>query len=446
MNSPTSHHKRIVTLAVVLAIIIGCGGKQSSETVVTFNCAANAIEIASLEKEIPQFARESGITIKLNPFSGDEKLLAMMAAGQSPDIFYTNAVVRDKLAAEGKLLDLRTVARGDSFVQRLYPYTIAQGTSIDSGWYSMSNWVFTCGVYFNKKLFDEAHLRYPDSLWTWDDMVSAARALTLDADRDGKAEQYGIYIGSHFIEAFEAMNHAPIGRDELFVSLPQESQEVYRRYLALMDQGIMPEPRRVQAMGMHAHQLLQNGKVAMLVESVPNTNLFESLKIPWAVAPLPRFSGREPRYFRSASGGYSISAATKNKDAAWRALKWIVGSASIYQPSPVFRDIDFAGGWEKKLPMLAQSGFRHVWESSERFNGGDLRFFVRFSSWTMTPILERLQPLLDQLWSRQITVDELAARIPSINADVRRDLDALLESASLPPAFRARLIAQRGKQ
>jgi ABC-type glycerol-3-phosphate transport system substrate-binding protein len=235
------------------------------------------------------------------------------------------------------------------------------------------------------------------------------------------------------------MNHAPIGRDDLFLSLSPEAREVYARYLALMNEGLMPDTRRVQAMGMQAPQMLENGTVAMLVEAVPNTNLFETLTIDWALAPLPRFAGKEPRYFRSHSGGLAISARTKDPKRAWEALKWIVSGASVYQPNPVLRDADFAGGWERKYPRIAGTGFRGVWQLAERREGGDPRYFVRFSSWTMGPILERFQPLLDRLWARDLGIDVVAAEVPAINAAVEKDLERTLRNSTMKPAFRAAL-------
>jgi hypothetical protein len=173
----------------------------------------------------------------------------------------------------------------------------------------------------------------------------------------------------------------------------------------------------------------------MLVEAVPHQTLYESLSIRWGVAPLPRFAGKTPRYFRSGSGGLSVSALTPNAEATWKALKWIVANASVYQPNPVLRDVDFVGGWERRYPQLKGSGFREVWTRSLAYNGGDPRFFVRFSSWTAGCILERLQPKLDQLWAREITVEQLHRAIPEINANVRRELNDALRRTDLSIPF-----------
>jgi multiple sugar transport system substrate-binding protein len=427
----------LVALCCALLPLAGCGGNGGTAPgTVSYNCPANAAEIAVLHREIPAFAETSGVTIVLNPFTGQEKLYAMMAAGQPPDIFYTNSIMRDELAASGRLLDLRTVSAGDPFVTRLWPHVVAGGMAPDSGWYSLGNWEFTCGVYYRKDLFDAAGVAYPDTAWTWDDLVRAARALTVRSGPGATPTQYGFYCGSHLIEVLEIMNGSCFQRGATDLVLPPSSLEVYKKYIALVSEGVMPDVRRIQALGMQAPQLLQTGRVAMLVEAVPHQSLIEALTVPWGVAPLPRFPGRPPAYFRSASGGLSIAAGTADPAKTWKALRWIIAGASTYQPNPVLRDVDFAGGWEQRYPALRGSGFRDVWDLSLRHNAGDPRFFVRFASWSSGPILEQLQPLLDRVWARDLSVDELATRVDAINQSARRQVEERLRTGAYGPLFR----------
>ena len=54
------------------------------------------------------------------------------------------------------------------------------------------------GVFFNKELFDDNGLEYPSDLWDkgeWDFQAfyDAAKALTMDTDRDGQVDQVGCY-------------------------------------------------------------------------------------------------------------------------------------------------------------------------------------------------------------------------------------------------------------
>lgn len=430
---------RLVRLTLVFSLLLsGCGKKDQSHAGrvrVTYNCAANASDVKQLQHELAAFADSTGIEIALQPFTGQDKLYAMMAAGQPPDIFYTNTVIRDHLAAEGRLLDMRVASANDSFIGRLWPDVYRQGLSADSGLYSIGNWSFTAGVYYNKDLFDRAGVQYPDSAWTWSDFLLAAKRLTVDRNGDGDPEQYGVFIPSHFVEVFELMNGAPVREKSLFIHFSDASLEVFRQYIGLMTEHVMPDLRRVQAMGMQASQLLQTGKVAMLVEAVPHQTLFETLSIRWGVAAIPRFGQHPLRYFRAESGGLSISAQTSDPAAAWKALKWIIAGAGVYQPNPVLKDVDFITGWEARYPQLVGSGFREVWQRSLRDPGGDPRFFVRFSSWTSAPILERLQPLLDRVWARESAVDELATSETEINRAVRIDLDRVIQRGELRPEF-----------
>jgi hypothetical protein len=212
--------------AVVLVMLSGCSTRKegsAGRTEVTYNCAANATEIRQLQSEISAFAETSGVVISLQPFTGQEKLYAMMAAGQAPDIFYTNTVVRDRLAAEGRLLDLHTISGNDAFVGRLWPDVVQDGLGADGGLYSIGNWSFTAGIYYNRDAFDEARIPYPDTNWTWDQMKSIARRLTRDLDGDGKTDRYGLFIGSHFVELLEQMNGEALPRRALLLELPEPS-------------------------------------------------------------------------------------------------------------------------------------------------------------------------------------------------------------------------------
>ena len=407
-----------------LLLLAGCGGGARDEHTIVYNCAANTAEIAGLKPATEKFFARTGIRVKLNPFSGEEKLYAMIAAGQAPD---------------GRLLDLRPFAENDPIWAKLRPEVKAAAVSVDGGIYSLGNWTHTSGVYYNRTAFAEAGLALPTADWTWDDFKAAAKALTRDDNGDGKPERYGVFIPAHFIEALEQMNHAPIASGELFLQISPEAREVYAQYLGLIHEGSMPDIRRVQALGMQAGQMLESGRVAMLVEAVPHPGLVETLTIDWAVAPLPRFEAKDPRYFRSASGGLSLSASVKNPPDAWRTLVWLISEAEPYQPSPVLAGVPFVAAWEEKYPQLRNRGFREVWELSEQHPGGDPRYFVRFASWSMGPVMTRFQPWLDRLWSGAATIDEVVAAVPEINAGVRKDLERQATSTALRPAWREQL-------
>jgi hypothetical protein len=83
-----------------------------------------------------------------------------------------------------------------------------------------------------------------------------------------------------------------------------------------------------------------------------------------------------------------------------------------------------------------------MWSLSLEHNGGDLRSFVRYSSWTSAQILTLLQPKLDQLWAGRITVDQLRDDVPSINQQVVKSLRDDVTREHWKPKFREALEEQ----
>ena len=51
-------------------------------------------------------------------------------------------------------------------------------------------------LYYNKDLFDKAGVAYPTNDWTWNDMLAAAKKLTLDTNKDGKIDQWGFAVNN----------------------------------------------------------------------------------------------------------------------------------------------------------------------------------------------------------------------------------------------------------
>ena len=70
----------------------------------------------------------------------------------------------------------------------------------------------TLALYYNKKLFDDAGLPYPTENWTWNDLLSAARKLTIDGNKDGVPEQWGIQMNANWENGFEYWVAAAGGR------------------------------------------------------------------------------------------------------------------------------------------------------------------------------------------------------------------------------------------
>jgi len=427
----------------ILLVVFNCGSDHGDIPRITINVPANANLIQLLRNELKDYEQENNINVKLIPFSGQEKLYAMMAAGKPPDIFYTNTVVRDQLAADGLLVDFRKIVGEDPFIQKIHPEFIQRGESLDGGWYQFCDWTYTFGIYYNKDIFDKYNVPYPDSSWDWQGMVERAEQLTINSDKTGKKEQNGIFIAKHFVSAIESMAGTTYQPNELFFSIPEESQNALRMYLDLMyKNNVMPELKYVQAQGMQMAQMLNTGRVAMVAEAVPNLDFISSLKVNWDVAPFPKIDNKPRRYFRSASGGLSISSKCQHPKFAWELIKWLVTKSPYNTPNPVLKNTNVVNGWEQKYPVLADTHFGQVWRLSEQFDGGDLRDFVRYFSWSSNVILEQLSPKMDLVFANQLKISDLLGMREVINQRVLKELQIVAGNPNFKPEFR-KVIQQR---
>jgi hypothetical protein len=155
---------------------------------------------------------------------------------------------------------------------------------------------------------------------------------------------------------------------------------------------------------------------------------------------------KPPLYFRSASGGLSLSASCAHPQDAWKLMKWLVTQSPYNRPNPVLREVDFVGGWEARYPKLRETHFRQVWELSERFDGGDTRDFVRYSSWSSNAILEQLSPKMDLLFAGKMSVPQLVQQTDEINRNVLSELRKILRNENLQPAFRDKIKEELRRQ
>ncbi|NLP10126.1 hypothetical protein GX408_06985, partial [bacterium] len=97
--------------------------------------------------------------------------------------------------------------------------------------------------------------------------------------------------------------------------------------------------------------------------------------------------------------------------------------------------------WEAQHPELARTHFGQVWRLSERYDGGDSRDFVRYFSWSSTAILEQLGPMMDRIFSGQMSLEELARATPAINQYAGLEMEKALSNLSLKPEFRNKIKA-----
>jgi len=123
-----------------------------------------------------------------------QKLNAEYVAGSPPDIF--NGGAPDSgWPYWDKLLDLKPFIEAN-INKDDYFYGFVDAQNLAGKYVGLPrNWVDLV-MFYNKDLFDEAGIEYPNEHWTWEeDLLNAAKALTKDTDGDGNPDQWGFWTG-----------------------------------------------------------------------------------------------------------------------------------------------------------------------------------------------------------------------------------------------------------
>ncbi|WIM98527.1 extracellular solute-binding protein [Actinoplanes oblitus] len=136
-------------------------------------------------------AAHPDITVELkeyDPKNYDTQMIADLAAGKAPDIYVQKTLKNFYTYQNGKqLLDVSDVAAGlGPDTNGLASYQVEGKTYAIP--YRQDSWV----IYYNKALFDQARVKYPDGSWTWDDYAAAGRRLTAGLETAG-SQALGVY-------------------------------------------------------------------------------------------------------------------------------------------------------------------------------------------------------------------------------------------------------------
>lgn len=188
------------TAAAAALVLTACGGGEESGGASGASGASGEVTVSlagwSLDTT-PEFQvladafheQHPDVTIDVVEYSADDydtQMIADLSAGSAPDL-YVMKNLKNFFTYEdgGQLVDVSDVASGlGEDVNGVDAYTV-DGTTYAIP-YRQDAWY----LYYNKDLFDQAGVEYPDGSWTWDDYADAAEQLTAGLDQ---SEVYGTY-------------------------------------------------------------------------------------------------------------------------------------------------------------------------------------------------------------------------------------------------------------
>jgi multiple sugar transport system substrate-binding protein len=274
-----------------------------------------------------------GLIVQLEAVAGRDyyaRLLTQLAAKAAPDVMQIGDDAVPSFVEKGAFISLDECLKKANFDTSIYLPGLLQPGQVGGQQYLLPKDYSTLGVYYNKKIFDEAGVPYPQADWTWDDLLETAQALTKDDNGDGTPEIWGIQLPATWTTGFEywvaAAGGQLISQDGKSYVGYMDSPEVIKAVQFYADlynkHKVAPPPANLSQFG-GGNSEFENGQAAMRIFGRwPQSGLKENPNIDLGVAAPPQDKVRANILFW---GGFGVSTTAAHPDEACRFLSYYTG-------------------------------------------------------------------------------------------------------------------------
>jgi multiple sugar transport system substrate-binding protein len=267
------------------------------------------------------------------------KYKTLIAGGVAPDVMAMNLENAYSFAALGALAPLdELITKSGYNTDTVYKSTLDM-FKVGGVQYSMPATFSDVVLFYNKDLFDAAGVEYPQSDWTREEFIAAAKALTLDTNGDGKTDQWGYNFPwwPVVLEMYNAAIWSPDGK-----TCTLNSPEGIKAIQSMVDARFVDKyaPTADQLAEQGDWDMFMAGKLAMFPTGPWAVQPFnDKVSFSYDIANMPPGDKQATLVF---ANSYAMAAASKNQDAAWKFIEFATGPEGTkirqdgkYEISPV---------------------------------------------------------------------------------------------------------------
>jgi multiple sugar transport system substrate-binding protein len=323
--------KRSAAVAVFAAaalVLSGCSAAQteSGEHTITFMGWGSDTEIAVFNDMIAQYedaypdVKVDYITVPAADFQ--TKLQTMIASNKTPDVFYLAPENVMPFASSGIVADLSDYVDNNELFdpanvwQKAIDMYRYDGTTPGKGAvYGLPKDIGPFALAYNKDLFDAAGVTAPDpeSPWTWDEFVAAAKKLTSGTGDD---KVYG--SAPYSLESAVWSNGGDwlnADHTEVTVTDPKFTEALQWVADLSLKEGVVPTSEEESSLP--SFQRFMDGKVAMMGVGPWNQGGFwADAKFNWDLMPWPVSPATGERAVWYGGIGFGVANSSKDKEDA----------------------------------------------------------------------------------------------------------------------------------
>lgn len=118
--------------------------------------------------------------------------LQLVSKNDITPVFFTDSAQAMSFGEQGALMDLDANVKAD-IQEDAYSKALRAVTNLDGKLWGVPHAMNSIAIVYNKDIFDEKGIAYPEENWTFEDMLQLADKLTFDRDGDGKNDVFGIW-------------------------------------------------------------------------------------------------------------------------------------------------------------------------------------------------------------------------------------------------------------
>lgn len=312
----------IGAMTVTALAPVGAQAKDKTLTVAIWDNGQKA----GLQEIMDEFTKETGIKTELQvvEWSSYWTLLeAGASGGDMPDVFWMHSNEAVRYMSNDILLDLTDkIADSDKLEMDKFPKDIKEMYQWDGKTYAVPKDIDTIAMWYNKDMFDEAGIDYPDGSWTWDEFYDIAEKLTKE---DGS--QYGFAANpSNEQDTWMNIVYSMGGRvltDDNKSGFDDPNTIKAMEFVDKCVKNVMPPASTMSETGTDV--LFGSGKVAMISQGSWMVSAFKDndyIKEHCDVARLPKDAETGESVSIYNGLGWAASANTDMPDEAFQLIEW----------------------------------------------------------------------------------------------------------------------------
>ena len=344
MKKITKYMSALLSATFICGAVAGCASKDNGESTQTSSNSDMPFDGVTLHYAVTESATQNGevndlvklikektginveFTIVPTTNAGEvDKTLVSLMSGDELDIVYGSEAVLKTYYNAGVLNPLDELAENADynmssvFGDNLVSYN-------DNRVYALPAYNDIWITFYNKKIFDEAGIEYPSAEgWTWEKYIETAQKLT-DANKGVFGSFMLDYDNYNYMYAFQhGWDAYKDSQKESNFDDPRFKESLEWFYSLGNDKKIQPDSITYASGAYPWNTFVASDKMGMFVCGSWAASLLQnSDKYPrdWkcGILPMPYPEGEEPSTL-AVSGCYAVPVTSKNKEAAFAAIR-----------------------------------------------------------------------------------------------------------------------------